>query len=111
MTLGHHIISIKTCLLIYSVLLVFTGITLVTGLGMDFGFLNFPIAMLIATVKASLVMFWFMGLKFDSTENRVIFFSSILFVAIFIVLTFSDIMFRKGDAYVPREDIVGAKEF
>ena len=111
MSTGHHIVSVKMCLTIYSLLLVFTAITLGSALLLDFGFLNFSIAMLIATVKASFVMFYFMGLKFDSTENRMIFFSSILFVAIFIALTYSDVLFRKGGSYVPTEDIVGAKEF
>lgn len=110
MTKGHHIVSIKTCFVIFSLLLLFTFIT-VAASWINLGLLNFPLAMLIATVKSSFVVFYFMGLKFDSTENRVIFFSSFLFVAIFIVLTYSDVLFRKGDAYVPRENIVGAKKF
>ena len=110
MTLGHHVVSVKTCVTIFSLLLVFTVLT-VAAATVDLGILNFPLAMLIATAKASFVVFYFMGLKFDSTENRVIFFSSLLFVAIFIALTYSDFLFRKGDVYVPRENIVGAKKF
>lgn len=110
MTTGHHLVSVKTCAVIFSTLLVFTFLT-VAAAQFDFGLFNFPLAMLIATVKASLVVFYFMGLKFDSTENRVIFFSSLLFVAIFIVLTYSDVLFRKADAYVPQDEIVNIKKF
>lgn len=110
MSIGHHILSVKNCAVIFSILLVFTVLTVLAA-QFDFGVLNFPLAMLIATVKASLVLFFFMGLKFDSTENRVIFFSSLLFVAIFIVLTYSDVLFRKADAYVPQDEVVNAKKY
>lgn len=110
MSKGHHIISVKVCGIIFGLLLVFTVIT-VGAAQINLGILNFPLAMLIATVKASFVVFYFMGLKFDSNENRVIFFSSFIFVAIFVVLVYSDVLFRKGDVYVPRENIVGSKKF
>ena len=99
----HHILSTKMCSIIFFLLLIFTVIT-VAAAQIDIGIFNFPLAMLIATVKASFVAFFFMGLKYDSNENRIIFFSSLIFVAIFIVLTYSDLLFR-GDVNVPTEEI------
>ncbi len=90
---GHHIISYKSCLRVWGSLLLLTVITVATA-KIDLGFLNFSIAMLIATVKALVVVFFFMGLKYDSNENRAIFFSSFIFLFIFVFLTFSDLLFR-----------------
>ena len=107
---GHKIISVKMCSIIFATLLIFTFITVgaaYINLGPS---LNFPLAMLIATIKASLVVFYFMGLKYDSTENRVIFFSSFIFVAIFVVFIYSDYLFRKGDVDVRMEKIKGSKQ-
>jgi cytochrome c oxidase subunit 4 len=100
----HHIVPVETCKKIFYALLFLTVVT-VAAAQVHLGPLNFTIAMLIATVKALAVVLYFMGLKDDSNENRTIFFSSFFFVGIFIVLTFSDIMFR-GDVYVkkPIED-------
>lgn len=91
---SHHILPIALGMKIFGLLLVLTAVTVFTAKQLHFGWLNFPIAMLIATVKAMLVCLWFMGLKYDSNESRTIFFGSFIFVAIFIVLTATDIFFR-----------------
>ena len=96
MSKGHHILSVKMCSTIFITLLFLTFLT-VAAAYINLGALNFPVAMLIATIKASLVVFYFMGLKFDTNENRVIFFSSLIFVAIFIVFLYSDYLFRKKE--------------
>ena len=59
------------------------------------GSVNFTIAMAIATVKAFLVVLFFMGMKYDTNENRIIFFSSFIFLFIFVFLTYSDVLFRE----------------
>jgi cytochrome c oxidase subunit IV len=56
----------------------------------DFGALNILIAMLIAALKASLVIGFFMGLHWEKGFNRIMFLSSLIFLAIFIVFTLSD---------------------
>ena len=112
---GHHILTVKGCFHIFLTLLCLTVITIIAPY-FDYGYMNLPVAMLIATIKASLVVFYFMGLKFDSTENRVIFFSSFIFVAIFMVFVYSDYLFRKKEVkdakvYVPIEEVVGSKQW
>ncbi len=90
---GHHILPEGMSLKVLLILLVLTVVT-VGASRIHFGAWNFPIAMLIASVKAILVVLFFMGLKYDETANRVIFFSSLFFVFAFIVLTAQDVFVR-----------------
>lgn len=95
---SHHILSFKTGFNVLIALLIGTVIT-VAAARVDLGMLNFPIAMFIATVKALLVVLFFMGLKYDSNDNRLIFGISFVFFAIFGILTSTDVFFR-GDVKV-----------
>lgn len=94
----HHILPTKTALTIGGLLLFLTVVTVWIA-GVDLGKLNFVIAMAVATCKALLVALFFMNLIYDKRENGVIFATSFLFLAIFIVLTGTDMFFR-GDVYV-----------
>jgi caa(3)-type oxidase subunit IV len=80
-----------------------TGITVWVA-GIDLGRLNFVVAMAVATAKALLVALFFMNLKYDRAENGVIFATSFVFLAVFIVLTATDLFFR-GDVYVKAGDL------
>ncbi len=98
---GHHehfILPEKMAVAVGVALLVLTAFTVWIA-GVDLGRLNFTVALLVAVVKASLVGLVFMGLKYDRKENGLIFLTSFLFLAIFIVLTATDLLFR-GDVYV-----------
>ncbi|MBI3535876.1 MAG: c-type cytochrome [Deltaproteobacteria bacterium] len=94
----HYILSTKNACLVGVSLLILTAITVLVA-GINLGRLNFIIAFLIATIKGTLVALFFMNLKHDRKENAVIFLTSFVFLAIFIVLTVSDLFFR-GDVYV-----------
>jgi caa(3)-type oxidase subunit IV len=96
----HHILPNRMVLIIGGCLMLLTGLTVFTA-GIDLGRLNFPIAMLIALTKASLVAFFFMNLLYERRENAVIFFTSFIFLAIFMTLTSTDLFFR-GDVYVKK---------
>lgn len=48
------------------------------------------VSMGIATVKAMLVIFFFMHVLYDKSFNRLMFFSSFLFAALFIAITLLD---------------------
>jgi cytochrome c oxidase subunit 4 len=76
-------------------LFVLTGITVVVA-GFDFGsnFVNLMIAMAIATVKASLVVLFFMHLRWEKGMNAIVFLSSVFFVGVFMVFIFLDINSR-----------------
>jgi cytochrome c oxidase subunit 4 len=60
----------------------------------DFGAMNTVIAMLVATVKASFVLAFFMHLKYDNLLNRVIFGSGFFFLMLLIAFSAVDIFTR-----------------
>jgi cytochrome c oxidase subunit 4 len=98
-----HIIPLKVYLGIGTLLLLLTGVTVVTA-SFDFGHLlgiphlNIVIAMIIATFKASLVAMFFMHLYWDNKLYLAAFLIGILCLGIFIALTMFDTM-RRGDTY------------
>jgi len=94
----HHILPVNVALAIGFALLILTGVTVWIA-GVDLGAMNFPIALLVASIKAILVGMFFMGLKYDRHENAMIFTTSFVFLAIFISFTASDLFFR-GDVEV-----------
>jgi caa(3)-type oxidase subunit IV len=94
----HHILSNSMAWRIFGALISLTVITVAVA-QVDLGILNFAVAMLVASVKASLVCMFFMGLKYDHRENTVIFSTAFIFMAIFMILTFGDLLTR-GDVYV-----------
>jgi cytochrome c oxidase subunit 4 len=57
----------------------------------DLGAANTIVAMLIATMKGSLVAAFFMHLRHDKLFNTLSFLSAFLFLAIFILLTYDDL--------------------
>ncbi len=60
----------------------------------DFGPANIVIALLIATMKASLVAAFFMHLRYDKLFNTLALLSAFLFLSIFILLTYDDMGYR-----------------
>jgi cytochrome c oxidase subunit 4 len=61
----------------------------------DFGSWNAIIAVVIATIKASLVAAFFMHLRHDKLFNTLAFLAAFLFLSIFIFLTYDDVS-RRG---------------
>lgn len=78
---------------ILSALLVLTVVT-VAASRFDFGSANVVIAVLIATIKASLVALFFMHLRHDSPVNAIVFLSALLFLACLLILCIIDINSR-----------------
>jgi len=60
----------------------------------DWGFLNVPIALFVASSKATLVLLFFMHIKYEGMVIKVSFISTMLFLAIMISFTFWDVAFR-----------------
>ncbi len=89
----HHIIEYKTQCLVLAALLLLTGIT-VSASYINLGGLNVWIALLIASVKGSLVLMYFMHLKYEGRLLFLSFLGTIFFLAIMISFTFWDISFR-----------------
>jgi len=89
----HEPVSYGTYFLTWLALLVLTGIT-VTAAGMSFGNTSVAVAMLIATVKAGIVLYLFMHLKSEPPLFQKMLIITILTLAIFVGLTFTDTIFR-----------------
>jgi cytochrome c oxidase subunit 4 len=74
---------------------IFAGLVLLTLLtiGVSYvhlGKLNLVVAILISTTKASLVVTFFMHLKYDNRFNALMFLSSLLFIGVFFAYTLND---------------------
>ena len=92
-TQPHHFFEYKTLFNVLLALLVLTGITVGVSF-VDLGNLNVWIALIIASIKGSFVLLFFMHMKF---EGRVLVFSflgTIFFLGIMISFIFWDIAFR-----------------
>lgn len=90
---SHHILPLKTYLGVAGVLMVFTVITIAISF-VDLGGWNAVVAVFVAAIKATLVAMYFMHLKYDKKINLIIFLTAILFLAIFLSLTFFDVISR-----------------
>jgi cytochrome c oxidase subunit 4 len=92
----HHVTPASTFLNVLVALLFLTIVT-VAASRVDFGAANLLIAMLIAAIKASLVIAIFMHVKWDTAINRIVFLSSFLFLSLLLIFTLSDEATRGRD--------------
>lgn len=90
----HHVIPFKILSNVMIGLLVLTVLTVVTAKGIHLGVLAAPVAFLIAFVKAMMVMMYFMGLKYDTRGNQVIFATGFIFLAVLFFTCAFDIWTR-----------------
>ena len=89
----HHITPLRTYLIIAASLLFLSGVTVWVSY-IDLGSFNIVLAMFVATVKASLVAFFFMHLLWDDKKNLIMFLMSLMFFGIFVTITMLDTAFR-----------------
>ncbi|HJK96994.1 MAG TPA: cytochrome C oxidase subunit IV family protein [Polyangiaceae bacterium LLY-WYZ-14_1] len=80
---------------VFGALIVLTLLT-VGAYQVHLGAANLVVAVLIATVKASLVVMYFMHLRDDARFNALIFVGSLLFAGVFLAYTINDTKYR-GD--------------
>lgn len=89
-----HVLPMRVYIATWLTLLVLTVVT-VGASYMNLGHAgNLIVAMLIASIKASVVALIFMHLKWDHKFHSVIFVMSLLFLAVFIAFTMFDTEFR-----------------
>ena len=85
-----HILPLSTYFGVWGALVVLTAFTVAVS-RFDFGSANTIVAMIVATIKATLVALFFMHLLYDNKLNLVILVASFLFVAIFFTPTLIDL--------------------
>ena len=66
-----HIATVRVYVTVFLALIVFTGITVLVA-KYDFGWLNTPVALGIAVTKASLVVIYFMGVRYNTPLTKVV---------------------------------------
>ncbi len=91
---GHglaHVAAAKTLLATGGTLLILTLVTVISS-KIDFGgsTINLAIAMVIAVTKATLVILFFMHLRYDRLFHSVVFVSAILAACLFVGFTLMD---------------------
>jgi cytochrome c oxidase subunit IV len=84
-----HVVPLKILTAVFVTLLLLTALT-VAAAGVDLGNLNLYVALLIAGVKASLVVLYFMHLRYDRPFLLIVFFGCLGFVVLFISLVLTD---------------------
>ncbi len=88
-----HPASIRMLLTIFTILVLLTLLTVYQST-LDIGDMEIWLSLAIATVKASLVILFFMHLLWDKPFNAILFISSLIFVSLFLGFTLLD-----ADAY------------
>jgi cytochrome c oxidase subunit 4 len=90
---AHHGHGVGRYFLIWALLLVGTATTVITG-RMDLGAANIFIALLIASVKATLVVLFFMHMTEAPGANRLVFVVSLVFSIVLMIGVFGDLWTR-----------------
>ena len=90
---SQHIMSYKTLGLVLASLLVLTAVTVGVSY-VHMGFFNVPIALMIASTKATVVLLFFMHLKYEGKLIAISFTSTVIVLCIMIGFTFWDVAFR-----------------
>ena len=91
--MAGHISPKKTYYVIFGSLMVLTTITVIVAF-VNLGALNFPVALGIAIVKATLVVLFFMHVKYSSRLTKLICGTAFFFLVILFGLTLSDYLSR-----------------
>ena len=94
--MSDHVVSLRTYFAVFISLLVGTGLTVLAA-SVDMKWLNTPIALTIAVIKATLVILFFMHVKYSSRLTQVIVAASLFWLGIMLTFTLSDYFFRGHD--------------
>lgn len=90
---GNHIVSPKIYITIWLILLMFTGLTVLAAF-QNFGVGNPIIALAIAVTKATLVVLFFMHVKYSPKMIALVIGCGLFFLSILMVLTCADYFSR-----------------
>ncbi len=94
--MSEHIVSPKIYAVIFLALMAGTFLT-VFAAGRDFGRMNIVIALGIATIKATLVILFFMHGKYSSRRTKLVIVSGFFWLAIMLGLTIADYSTRHAE--------------
>jgi len=90
---AHIVTPVSTYVTVFVMLLILTGITYWVATH-DFGALNTPIALGVALFKASLVVIYFMGVRYNTPLTKVVVVAGFFWLLIMFGLTMGDYVSR-----------------
>jgi len=93
--MSEHIVPVRIYFIILSVLILGTALTVWAGFRDFPGPLNVIIALTIASIKATLVILYFMHLRYSQRLLWIIFLSALFWMGLLFALTFSDYWTRQ----------------
>jgi cytochrome c oxidase subunit 4 len=96
--MSGHISPKSTYFTIFGALMVCTILTVVAAF-VNLGNLNFPVALTIAVFKATLVVLFFMHVKYSTRLTWVVVIGSVFWLGILLTLTFADYLTRVWRTY------------
>jgi cytochrome c oxidase subunit 4 len=88
-----HVTPVSTYVNVFVALLVLTGLTYIVAT-YDFGWANTPVALAVALVKASLVVIYFMGVRYNTPLTKVVVVAGFFWLFILFGLTLNDYLTR-----------------
>ncbi len=99
--MSEHIVSRKIYFNVFGALMVFTALTVIAA-NFDFGRMNDVIAMAIAVTKATLVVLFFMHVRYSSRLTWVVVVSGFFWLGIMFLFTLSDYVTRNESTIISR---------
>lgn len=94
----EHVVPISTYLAVFAALLIATGLTTWIAF-QDLGKWNFVVAIAIAVCKATLVVLFFMHVKYNKGLSRIVLVGAVFWLGIMITFTLSDELTRHWEVY------------
>jgi cytochrome c oxidase subunit IV len=88
-----HVVSIRLYLAIFATLMLLTAFTVWVAF-IDLGPMNLVVALAVAVTKATLVVLFFMHVKYSSKLTWLVVASGFFFLAIMVALTMADVVSR-----------------
>ena len=96
--MSEHVVPARTYYLIFLILMVCTSITVAVAF-VDLGPLNTVVAMTIAVLKATLVVLFFMHVKYSTRLTWAVVLGSVFWLGILLALTLGDYLTRSWRTY------------
>lgn len=97
---GHHVLPVRTYATIVSLLFVFTVITVLAAF-VELGPLNTPVALAIAIFKATLVVLFFMHVRYNTPLMWIFAAAGFFWMIIMFALTMQDYVSRDWETPAP----------
>jgi len=90
---SDHTVSYRANLFLWFALLVLTGVTVMIA-GIDTGRSGILINILVASIKAGLIVYIFMHMKYESFLLKLMLLMTLFTLTVIIVMTFLDTLYR-----------------